>query len=182
MSKDTTVAARYARALFIVTEKRGETVKALADLQGALAVVGPGTRVGASLASPQLRMQDKRKALQTAFEKRVLRSVALFVDLLVRKKRLAELPVIATEFEALVERLQGVQRARVVSAVELSDAETRKLHATLEGWTKKKIKLTTEVDPSLLGGALVRIGDRVVDRSVRSLLDGMARQLNEANV
>ena len=67
MSKDTTVAARYARALFIVTEKRGETVKALADLQGALAVVGPGTRVGASLASPQLRMQDKRKALQTAF-------------------------------------------------------------------------------------------------------------------
>jgi F-type H+-transporting ATPase subunit delta len=90
--------------------------------------------------------------------------------------------VITTEFEALVERLQGVQRARVVSAVKLSDAETRKLHATLEGWTKKKIKLTTEVDPSLLGGALVRIGDRVVDRSVRSLLDGMARQLNEANV
>jgi F-type H+-transporting ATPase subunit delta len=182
MTKDTTVAARYARALFIVTEKRRETVAALGDLQAAFLVVKPGSRVGASLASPQLRLADKRKALQAAFEGRMVRSVALFVDLLVRKKRLSELATIVEEFEALVERAQGVQRARVVSAVGLSDAETKRLHAVLESWTQKKIKLTSDVDPSLLGGALVRIGDRVVDRSVRSLLDGMARQLYEANV
>jgi F-type H+-transporting ATPase subunit delta len=182
MSKDTTVAARYARALFILTEKRGETASALPDLQALWSVVKPGTRVGHFLSTPQLLLSDKRKALLDTLEGRCLRSVALFLDLLLRKKRLGELETIVREFEALVERAQGIQRAQVVSAVPMPEAERKRLHAELERWTKKKIKLTAEVDPSLVGGAFVRIGDRVVDRSVRTLLDTIGRQLHEASV
>lgn len=175
--KDTTVAARYARALFIVTEKRGETERALEDLQALAALFRPDTAVGRLMATPQVLLADKRKALLGVLKGRALDSVALFGDLLLRKKRIRELDIIATEFEALVEKKQGVQRAHAVSAVPLEPAELQRLHAELERTTGAKIKLTTEVDPDLLGGALVRIGDRVIDRSVKSLLEAIEEQL-----
>ena len=180
--KDVIVAGRYARALFIVTERRRETVRALEDLKGVLEVLKRGTRVGNYLATPEVRLPDKRKAMAAAFEGRVLRAVAVFVDLLLRKKRLADFATIVEEFEALVERHQGIQRAHVASAVPLAVPEIERLHRELERYTHAKIKLTTEVDGALLGGALVRIGDRVIDRSVRTLLEAISRQLAEVSV
>jgi len=106
----------------------------------------------------------------------------VFLDLLLRKKRLTEYATIVTAFETLVEQAMGVQRANVVSAVPLTKKETASVQAALEGYTKKKIRLTIEVDPQLLGGALVRIGDRVVDRSVRTLLQRIEEQLSEVSV
>ena len=69
-----------------------------------------------------------------------------------------------------------------VSAVPLVEGERSRLHTTLESYTKSKVRLTSEVDASLLGGVLVRIGDRVVDRTVRTLLDSIGAQLREASV
>jgi F-type H+-transporting ATPase subunit delta len=180
--KDSIVAARYARALFIVTEKRGDTVRALEDLKGLVVVMAHGTPVALHLASPQLRLADKREALRRALEPRVARVVLLFVDLLLRKRRLDHLDSIAAEFEALVEDAQGIQRALAVSAVPMEEAEVARLHAALERTTGKKIKLTREVDPSILGGALVRIGDHVIDRTVRTLLESIEKQLYEVPV
>jgi F-type H+-transporting ATPase subunit delta len=180
--KDLSVAGRYARALFLLTERRKETVPALADLKGVRDLVAHGSRVWAFLSSPQVRLPDKRKLLGDALEKRAARSVATFADLLLRKKRLGLLPEITDQFEALVEQAQGIRRAHVVSAVALSEAERTRLHATLETWTRGKVRLTSEVDPAVLGGALVRIGDRVVDRTVRTLLETIGAQLQEVSV
>jgi F-type H+-transporting ATPase subunit delta len=180
--RDTIVAGRYARALFLITEKRKETVRALEDLKGVAQVLAPGTRVGGFFASPEVRLPQKRAALMSGFEKHALRTVLVFVDLLLRKKRLVELPTIVTEYEALVEKMQGVERAKVISAVSLLPGELETLHRELEAMTHRSIRLTTEVDPSLIGGALVRIGDRVIDRSVRTLLEAISRQLAETTV
>lgn len=182
MIKDTTVAERYARALFMITEKRRETPQALEDLKGLWGALKPGTPAGRLLVTPLVRLSDKRTAVQSVLGSRALRSVAVFADLLLKKKRLGELPTIVTEFEALVEKQQGVQRAQVVSAVPLEDAERQKLHAQIERVTGKKIRLTSDVDPRLLGGALVRIGDRVIDRTVKSLLEAMEQRLLETSV
>lgn len=180
--KDATVGARYARALHIVTEKRGETARALEDLQGMARVLGGDSRVGTLLSTPQVRLADKRKALTAVLNGKVVKSVELFVDLLLRKKRINGFDEIVREFQAIVERQQGVQRAHVTSAVPLAANELDRLHAELEKRTQSKIKLTSDVDASLLGGALVRIGDRVIDRSVRTLLEQMERQLSEVSV
>jgi F-type H+-transporting ATPase subunit delta len=180
--KDVSVAGRYARALFIITERRRETVAALDDLKSVRDLLAPGSRVSSFLSSPQVRMPDKRKLLEDALSTRAARSVAVFADLLLRKKRLVLLPEITDDFEAQVERLQGIRRAHVVSAVALAESDRTRLHTTLESYTKSKVKLTSEVDPSVLGGALVRIGDRVVDRTVRTLLDAIGLHLHETNV
>jgi F-type H+-transporting ATPase subunit delta len=180
--KDTSVAARYARALFIVTEKRGETARALGDLKSMLEVLKPGTRVANFLATPQVRLADKREVLRAGFRGKALPIVAVFVDLLLRKRRLEEFPEIVTEFEALVERAQGIRRVQVTSATALTATELERLERSLERYTQAKLKITTTVDPDLLGGALVRIGDRVADRSARTLLQAIARQLHEVSV
>jgi len=108
--------------------------------------------------------------------------VGVFLDLLLRKKRLRELPQIVIEMGGLIERSQGVKRAHLVSAVPFTDAESQKLLSELEEITGGKIKLTSEVDPDVLGGAMVRIGDRLFDRTVRTLLETIGKQLSEANV
>lgn len=179
--KDTTVAARYAKALFLVTERRGETERALEDLKGVVTVLAQ-RRIADFLASPEVRLPDKRAALQTALEKRAQPTLIVFLDLLLRKKRLGEAAGVAEAFERLVEDKQGVQRAHAVSAVPLTAAELEQLRRQLERTTHHTIKLTHDVDPRLLGGALVRIGDRVIDRSARTLLQSMERRLREASV
>ena len=180
--KDTTVAARYARALFLVTERRKETERALEDLKGLLPVLADGSPASRFLASPGIRPADKREAIRRALDGRAIKIVAVFLDLLLRKKRLPEFDIVVREFESLVEKSQGVQRAHVVSATALVSAELERLHRELERYTGSKIRLTQEVDAALLGGALVRIEDRVIDRSVRTLLDTMSRQLYEVSV
>jgi len=182
MMRDSTVAARYARALFIATEKRGETTRALEDVRGMASVLAPGSAVRAILLSPGVTLAHKREALANAFRGRMLAIVAVFVDLLTRKRRVGEFAAIAHEFEALVEKREGIQRAELVSAVPMTDAETRRLHEALERWTHKKIRLSSAVDAALLGGATVRIGDRLMDRSVRTLLERIGEEWSEASI
>jgi F-type H+-transporting ATPase subunit delta len=180
--RNTTVAARYARALFIATEKRRETAQALEELKGLRVVLAPDAPISDFLANPGTRLPDKRDLLRRSFEGRMLTIVAIFVDLLLRKKRLTGFPTIVDEFEALVEKALGVTRVHVVSAVPLRDDETARLHTVLERYTGAHVKLTQAVEPELLGGALVRIGDRVVDRSVKTLLESIEKQLYEVSV
>lgn len=189
--KDSSVAARYAKALFLVTERQAPRLgvpflelldRTLEELRGLAAIVRHGTRVGDFLAHPQVRPADKQKVLRDGLSGRALPMVAVFADLLLRKKRLAAADDIAREFQALVERARGVQRATVVSAVPLTDGERARLQSQLERATGKTIVLAAAVDPALVGGAYVRIGDRVMDRSVRSLLQAISDQLYEASV
>ena len=191
MIQDASVAARYARALQILTEKQAAKAgqpalppleTALAELQGLVGLVAPGTRAGRFLLDPQVNPADRRRLLEQALTQRVTPGVRVFADLLLRKKRLAMIGAIAHEFQAIVERVQGLERATVVSAVSLEDAERQRLHGELERFTGKKIVLESHVDASLVGGAYVRIGDRVIDRSVRSLLASLAHQLYEVSV
>ncbi len=175
--RDTTVASRYAQALFIVTERRGETDRALEDLRAIGAAAAAGTRVAQMLAGPLVLLSDKRTAVRKALQGRALPVVAVFIDLLLRKHRLAELPVIVDQFQALVEKKLGIQRATVTSAVPLTEAELARLHRELEALTRGKIVLATAVDTTLVGGAQVRIGDRLIDRSVRTMLDSLEQRL-----
>jgi F-type H+-transporting ATPase subunit delta len=191
VSQDASVAGRYARALLILTDK--QTAKAgqdrlvvldqtLAELQGVATLVRAGTRAGAYLLNPQVSPADRRKLLESGLKDKVLPSVRVFADLLLRKKRLSMIDAIAHEFQVIVERAKGLERATLVSAVPLNDAERKRLHAELERVTGKKVVLGMQVDASLVGGAYVRIGDRVIDRSVKNLLETLANQLFEVSV
>jgi F-type H+-transporting ATPase subunit delta len=97
--------------------------------------------------------------------------------LLVRKKRTALAPEIAAQFRALSQEREGVRHARATTAVALTDAERRALAERLQGSTGHQVELETEVDPALLGGVVVQIGDRLIDASVRGRLEALRKTL-----
>jgi len=171
------VAERYARALFLVAERRGEIFEALEDLKRLLALVRGDPRLGGYLRSPLVPLERKRALLKSAFTSRVLVPVASLVDLLLRKKRMGLFADAVDEYEKQVRSWQGLQEAEVVSAVPLTEDELKRLHAGLERATGLTLEFETRVDPDLVGGLYVRIGDRVMDRSVRGLLHSLQDRL-----
>ncbi len=177
MRQDELVAERYARALFMVAERRGEVFEALEDLRGVLALVEADPRLDAFLRSPQVPLPRKRALVTSAIGGRVVEPVARFVDLMLRKKRLELLAGALAALEKQVRAWQGLQEAEAVSAVPLTEDERGRLHARLERVTGLTLELKTRVDPDLIGGLYVRIGDRVMDRSVRGLLGSLRERL-----
>ncbi len=179
---DSTIAHRYAHALFLVAQKRNEIPGALDDLHGVIAVLDGDARIGRFFRSPLVPAGDKRRLIGAALGTRVRPYVRALVDLLLRKKRLAMFREVVAAYVTLVEGWQGIQRAEVVSAVALTDEETRRLHAELERLTHKTVKLASSVDPAVLGGVYVRIGDRIIDRTVKTLLEAVEHRLFEVSV
>ena len=191
MSQDASIAGRYARALLLLTERQAAKAgtplvpvleQTLAELDTLAGLTAPGSRLGGFLLDPQISPADRRRVLEQGLKGRAMPSVQVFADLLLRKRRIGITAAVAHEFKAIVERAKGLARAVVVSAVPLSEAEIQRLHGQLERSTGKKIVLERRLEPELLGGAYVRIGDRVVDRSVKTLLEAIANQLYEVSV
>lgn len=191
MSQDSSIGGRYARALLLLTQKQaaksGEPLvpvleRTLAELDSLASLTAPGSRLGNFLIDPQISPADRRKVLEQGLKGRAIPSVQVFADLLLRKHRIGITRAVAREFKAIVERAKGLERATVVSAVPLSEPEIRRLHAELERTRGKKIVLERQLDATLIGGAYVRIGDHVVDRSVKTMLEAIAHQLYQVHV
>ena len=97
--------------------------------------------------------------------------------LLVRKSRTELAPAIAEQFRAMVQAKEGIQKAHATTAVPLTSAETEALAQRLQASTGHPVELETDVDPELLGGVVVQIGDRLIDASVRGKLDALRKTL-----
>ena len=178
MARDTVIARRYAQALFLAAQKKSVVDQVWDDLQGVLAVdKASGDRFRLFLEAPQVTTEHKFAALEATFRPVVHGLVVEFFRLLLAKKRLFELRTIVEEFERLVEDHRGVVRARVTSALPLKDAELSSLVGSLESGLKKKVRVVSNVDPGILGGLVVRVGDRIADKSVRSMLAQLRDQL-----
>jgi F-type H+-transporting ATPase subunit delta len=100
-----------------------------------------------------------------------------FARLLVRKGRTRLAQDIVTEFRRLADESQGIEHANATTAVPLSDSEREALVTRLESQTGKRIMLTTNVDPEILGGLVVQTGDKLIDASVRARLIALRERL-----
>jgi F-type H+-transporting ATPase subunit delta len=182
MRRDDVAAERYARALFMIAERRGEIFEALEGLKRLRALFAADPRLGRFLRSPFVPLERRRGLVRAELRAGLLEPVADFLDLLLRKKRLALFDGAVDEFETRVRAWQGLQEAEVVSAVPLTEEEATRLHAELERITGLTIELARRVEPALVGGLYVRIGDRVIDRSVRGLLASLQERLFEVSL
>jgi F-type H+-transporting ATPase subunit delta len=178
MARDIGIARRYAMALFLAARKKEAVDRVWDDLQGVIAVDrAAGNRFRLFLEAPQITHEHKFAALEATFRPVVHPLVVEFFRLLLRKKRMFELRAIIGEFERLVEAHRGVVRARVTSAIPMHDGELAQLVSALESGMNKKVRVVASVDPLILGGLVVRIGDRIADKSVRTMLTQLRDQL-----
>jgi F-type H+-transporting ATPase subunit delta len=176
MADKLTVARPYARAAF--AEARGED--RLAPWSQALRVaaqVVKDPRVEGLLDNPRVTAAELAELVIGIAGADLDKHGENFVRTLAANRRLAYLPEISAQFEVLKDAAQGVADVTVTSAAALDAAEQKKLAAALEKRLKRKVRLHTEVDPSLIGGAIVRAGDLVIDGSLSTRLERIAYDL-----
>ena len=134
-------------------------------------------RVGRMLANPALPLDQRVEMAKSIFGKSVSQPVLNLIGLMLRRGRIHELPRLAAEFRRLDNARQGITVATATSAAPLTQDEIRDLTQRLEGLTGGRVELDVQVDPSLLGGLVVRVGDRMIDGSVRGRLERLRDQL-----
>jgi F-type H+-transporting ATPase subunit delta len=168
-SADRILAGRYARALFASAAARREEDAVASDLRGGAAAL--------SGALPLLRDPRVPAAAKKSLVRDGLRGAAPLtadsLEFLIEKKRFALLPAVAGEFDRLSLRARRVVRARVRSARPLSEADRRRLRESLEAFAGAGVELDVRQEPELLGGVSVRLGDWVLDSSLRGQLQSL---------
>jgi len=178
MNVSSAAARVYAKALFDIGIEEQAVGTIYDDLQAAYAVLGGlDAELRAFFNMPQLRRDDKRRILKLAFEGKVGRPVLGLLLLLVEKRREPLLDNVVEEFEHYRDRHEGRVQASVTTARKLDADLAEALRAALEQRTKKTIVLNERVDPEVLGGIRVNLGDSVFDGTVRRGLQDMRRSL-----
>ena len=180
--KSTVLAKRYAKALFAVGkedgafEQYGQALNSMAELYGAMAEVKD------ALTNPIYPLEVREKVMEHLVQGMKPAPVMVnFFKLLVQKKRADILPELADEYQALVDADKNLVRGTVVSASALSAELSAKVQATLEKITGKQVVLTTAIDPSILGGMVAKVGDLVLDGSIKSQLAGLQESIKGSN-
>lgn len=175
---DNALARRYAQALFSLGGKEGGDARrrhggCLADMAEMLKVE---PLLGQALRSPVVTVSEK-KGLLEALLKRLKADGTMrnFCFLLADKDRLGALPAIADSYRLMLDQANGVKRGRVITAVKLSSQRQESLKKELCGKADCQMELAFEVDPEILGGMVLELGDRVMDASLRAQL-GILRE------
>jgi F-type H+-transporting ATPase subunit delta len=176
MARPSIAARRYAEAAFELALRDD----ALDDWAAGLALAATfASDVDALrvLDNPAVAHDDRVAAVGRMLDGRVLPGVANLARLLTVRGRFDILPAIAAEFTRLLNRRNGVVEAVVTSPTPLSARETAAVGARIEAMTGAGVSLRSEVDPGLIGGLTVRIGDQLLDASVRGRLERLRNQL-----
>ena len=170
------VARRYASAVFDLAHKYNTVDPTLQDMQE-LAQVFSNRKISYLLREPKIPIRRKEEALRAALKGRV-QDMSLNLALLLVQRELVEyMSSIAQAFEQLVLDYRNQAVADVTTATEVNPAERVMIQRALEQRTGKTIIMQLHVNPAILGGAIARVGDRIIDGSVRYRLNVLEQQL-----
>ena len=174
-SGETLAARRYALAAFEIASERGD-IDAWHDALAQIAEFMSDPEVRRVLENTRVGQDPKQRLIEAALSDLPPLPLNL-ARLLVRKHRTALAADIATAFSQMVETDRGITRAHARTAVQLSDAEVAGLARRLQEQTGHEVILDVEVDPSVLGGVVVQIGDKLIDASTRARLHALRESL-----
>ena len=173
----TSTARRYAEAAFEIAQRDQNTETWLAQLDR-LAAALDDEEVVRRLEDPETPVDKRQNVFKALFKDgQMLPQVNNLIGLLLRRRRLEKISGVAHEFRRLYNRREGIFEATATSAAKLDDDDVNALRSRLERMTGGKVELTFNVDPQLLGGIQVRLGDVLIDGSVRGRLERLRNKL-----
>jgi F-type H+-transporting ATPase subunit delta len=168
-------AKRYSQAIFEIALETGELDKWQSDLPKIVSIVVEAT-FKAFLESPKVHFDGKARLLSEQLEG--ISPLALnLVLLLITKGRLSMLSDIVDEYQRLLDSYRGIESAEVITAIPLDERDELKLAEHLSAIVGKKVVLKPEVDPTLIGGFVARVGSRLLDGSTHGKLMALKREL-----
>lgn len=175
--KDTTLAIRYAKAYIELALSRDQLEQAVEGAKAAAGFFDASPEARQVLASPLIPASDKEEALSRALGQGIPVQAQEFVRFVIDKGRAEFLPEILHQVGVLYEGIRGIRHAEAVSAVEMTPGQIEELSVRLKALTgAEQIVLHARVDPSLLGGVRVKVGDVVWDGSLSGRLEELKKK------
>lgn len=179
---ESTVARRYARALYEEAERAGSVEQIDDDMATIRATLESSKELEAFFQSPIISREKKEAVVASLFGERLASLTRSFIGLLIEKQREDLFPEVARAYGALRDEQQGVVEATARTAIALSEEEEQHLVQALERKTGQTVRLRVVQDPALLGGVVVRIGDTVYDGSVRHQLETLRERMEQGQL
>lgn len=185
MADNNTIARPYAQAVFEVAQENNALDQLSESLAAAKELLGD-EQVVAFLARPSLKDTQRLEFLQGLFATTVGEGSVFaggsdhgtnFLRLLLENRRVAVLPEIADQYEALKAEVENKVDVTVTSASPISSEQEKMIREALRERLNREISIETEIDENLIGGAVIKAGDVVIDGSLRSRLEGLANAL-----
>lgn len=170
------VARRYAAAIFDIARKQNTLDRTLEDVQQ-IAKLFSNRKVSFLMREPKVPAQRKEKALRDAIQGRALPTSLNLALLLVQRDLVEYAPNIAAELEQLIRDSRNEAVAEVTTATQIDATQSRTIQQALEERTGKTIIVHPHVDPAILGGVIARVGDQLIDGSIRYRLSVLEQQL-----
>ncbi len=177
------VGTTYGEALFELAVEEGKEDEFLGEITQLRELLVENPDFGKLMNHPKILKEDKLKVLEEVFKGRISAELLGFLHLIVTKDRYGDIDSILDYFVDEVKRLKGIGVAYVTTAINLSEVKKKEIEAKLLATTSyKKMEMHYRVDEDLIGGMVLRIGDRVVDSSVRNKLFELQRELLKVQV
>ncbi len=172
----------YAAALFAASLRIRREESLQGELDGVRRLLELNPDFNNFVLSPQIPTEDKLSLIDSSLTGKCEKLLVNFLKLLVRKERFEIVEDIAWAYTALYEKRMGILEVEVITAVPLDDALQRKTVEKLEENTKKKIRLTKNIDKTLIGGMVIKMENRIIDGSVKYQLEKLRSNLKEIKV
>jgi len=173
MAEKATTARPYARAAFEFAHEHGQLPRFSALLAAAAAVVSDA-RVARLIGHPEVREDDLVALITAAAGEAADEHGRNFVRTVAHNDRLALLPEIASQFEVLRAEVENVVDVELVAAMQVEPAQQDRLRQALKRRLGRDVRMHTRIDPTLIGGAVVRAGDLVIDGSLKGRLERLS--------
>lgn len=177
------VGTTYGGALFELAVEEGREDEFLAEITQLKELLKENPDFGKLMDHPKILKEDKLKVLEEVFKGRISEELLGFLYLIVSKDRYSEIDSILNYFIDEVKSLKGIGIAYVTTAIDLSEVKKKEVEERLLATTSfKKMEMHYQVDEDLIGGMVIRIGDRVVDSSVKNKLFELQRELLKVQI
>ncbi len=176
---DIRVASRYARSLIELAKEKNVLEEVHNDMQLFASTVNSNHELLLLLKNPIIRNDKKLNVLKGIFGSKVSNMTMEFFKIASRKKREPYLLSVASEFESLYRIEKGIVKAEVVTAFPMTEEMRREFEAIVVKLTSKKPELVSRIDKSIIGGYILRIGDRQIDESIQSKLEELKSEFSQ---
>lgn len=172
------VAQRYAKAWLSAAKDKGVLDAVANDCDSLLAMVRNSSEFKAFLASPLVSKADQQKAVEAIGQKARFHPLTVsFLATLADHRRLPALSAILQAAKAMFDAAAGLSQAKVTSATPLDERKVADIRNALSKKLGKDVAIETQIDPAIIGGLVIRVGSTMIDDSVKTKLDRMARRL-----
>ena len=176
--KNMAIARRYAKALLLIGKEDGQTEQYRNELGEFAQILDREKGLANTIANPLYNFGERERVLRKVIEKLSLTKVmSSFLMLLFQKGRIGFIASINEFYQLLADEVKGVARASLISASELSAETIEKIRSSLSKKTGKEVVLDVSKDPGLIGGIITRIGDLILDGSIKTQLLNMKESL-----